>query len=365
MLVVSCGGSGSDGSDGENSDSEGAGVGGGDELEANGSEAENAEVIDAELVPVSGCLVTASAVDLTPIWKGQVPRLAVIVSRDDQAIYTTQPAGVDFTGDGAFSDVDVELGTAYRYSIETIDSDGNRSEAVPCGSGQLLAQSSDIVCGVRVSDTGLPEVSWDGVLLVQEVAILRNGAEIERDVTAPFVDTGAVVGAASAYSIMVTDSTDQGREEQLVDCGEATPNVADAGGTFDLAGAIAASDNFLSPFQYVQLEPICPGCAASAELYLVPSSPDPTVHTVDQVWIGGTASSERDQLWMIDPLVVAEALDDAQRSGSNITYTIDVDTGLVREWTIDGVGARYVCFEVDTAPLESRARDCGANIFTG
>ncbi len=365
VLLAACGGDG--GSDADGSVTTATTTTDGD-LEANGSEVEaidDDEVIDAELVPVSGCVVSASEIDLTPVWKGQAPGLAVIVSRDDQPIYTTQPAAADSTGEGAFGDVEVEIGVAYRYSIETVDRDGNRSESVPCGSGQLLAQSSDVACGVRVSDAGLPEVSWEGVLLVQQVAVLRNGDEVGTDATTPFVDINAPVGAASSYSIVVSDSTDQGREEQTIDCGDAAPNVADAGGTVDLAGAIEASNNFLSPFQYVQLEPICPDCASTAELYLVPSSADPTIHAVDKVWIGGTESNDRDEPWMIDPLTVAEVLGEAQRSGSNVTYTIDFDTGLVREWTIDGVGARYLCFEVDTAPLEARSRDCGANIFTG
>ncbi len=312
-------------------------------------------------MPVSGCVVKASEFDLTPVWKGQGAGLAVIVSRDGEAIYTTSPRAADASGDDAFSDVDVEIGTAYSYQVVVVDADGNESEPVSCGSGQLLAQSSDVACGVRVSDVGLPEVSWDGVLLVQQVAVLRDGVEIAADTTTPFVDSEAPPDAVSSYSIAVSDATGQGRVDQTVECGEATPNVAETGGVYDLAGAIEASRSFMSPYQYVRLEPICPGCRGTAELYLTPAAGG--VHVIEQAWVDGVAVDRLDQLWMLDPLTVAATLDEAQRSGSSITFDIDVDTGLVREWTIDGVGARYDCVEIDTAPLESRDRDCTIGIF--
>ncbi|MEZ5227696.1 MAG: hypothetical protein R2710_13790 [Acidimicrobiales bacterium] len=361
VLLASCGGDG--GSDSAGSDvttDEGDNEG---ELDASGSEGEPVEIVTGELEPVSGCYVTASEVDLTPVWAGQAPGLAVAVSRDDQVIYTTQPADADTNGTGAFSDVDVELGTAYRYSVETIDADGNRSEAMSCGSGQLLAQSGEIACGVRVSDVGLPEVSWDGVLLVQKVTVLRNGTEVGSDVTSPFADIEAPVGAASEYSIVVADSTDQGRAEQTIACGEATPNVAEAGGTFDLAGAIEASDNFPSPYQYVRLQPICPGCDDTIELYLVPSTTEPTGHEVAQAWANGSATDPTGQQWAFDPLDAASVIDEAQRAGAEVTYEIDIDTGLVRSWTIDGVGVKYECVEVDTAPIDMRDRACTVGIF--
>ncbi len=357
-FLAACGGSGSSDSS-ENTDSSVTTLAD-TELEATGEDAESAAAVDAELTPISGCFVKASELDLTPVWAGQLPGLAAVVSRDGEEIYTTAAASADSSGNDAFSDVDVELGRSYAYSIQTIDADGNLSEPVACGSGQLLAQSSEIACGIRVSDAGLPEISWQGVLLVQEVAVLRDGTEIDADVNSPFVDTRAPADASSSYSIVVTDATDQGRESQTIECGTATPNVADAAGSFDLAGAIESASNFLSPFQFVVLEPLCSGCSGTVELYLVPGDTD---HVVDQVWIGGSASSERGELWMIDPLAVATRLADAERSGSVVTYDIDIDTGLVRSWTIDGVGARYECFEVDTRPLDMRTRECTANIF--
>ena len=320
---------------------------------------------EIELAPVAGCQVQAGELDLTPVWAGQNQGLAVVVSRDGVELFTTEPATRAATGNGAFSDVDVQLGETYAYSVVTVDLDGNRSEAVPCGSGQLLAQRSDVACGVRISDAGFPEVSWEGVLLVQEVAVLRDGSEVDADVTSPFVDSSAPSDGSSSYSIVVADSTDQGRETQTIDCGEVTLDVADVGGASELANAIAASDNFPSPFQYVVLEPICPDCSGTAELYLTPGDADPTVHETDQVWFDGTPSNDRGERWMIDPLIVAETLEEAQQNGSTITYDIDRDTGLIRSWTIDGVGARYECFEVDTRPIDMRTERCTSNLFTG
>lgn len=340
----------------------------GDETPAGDATAADADLPDPseiELAPVAGCQVQAGELDLTPVWAGQNPGLAVIVSRDSEEIFTTQPAARAASGNGAFSDIDVQVGETYAYSVVAVDLDGNRSEAVPCGSGQLLAQSSEVACGVRISDAGFPEVSWQGVLLVQQVSVLRDGTEIDADVPSPFVDSSAPVEGSSTYSIVVSDSTDQGRETQTIDCGEVTPNVTDIGGTTELAGAIAASDNFPSPFQYVTLEPICPGCSGSAELYLTPGDVDPTVHETDLVWISGSPSNDRGEPWMIDPLTVADTLNDAQRNGSTITYDIDRDTGLIRSWTIDGVGARYECLEVDTRPIDMRTERCASNLFTG
>ncbi len=363
LAVASCGGSGSEGSDddataGDVSTTE---VEGGTELVAEGSDGEPVDPSDVTLAPVTGCFVTASEVDLTPIWAGQAPGLAVIVSRDDTEIYTTQPALSNTTGASAFSDVDVELGKAYAYSVEAIDSTGEKSEPVPCGSGQLLAQSGDIACGLRVSDAGLPEISWQDVLLVQKVAVVRDGTEIETDVTSPFVDTGAPPETISSYAIVVTDSTEQGREPQTIECGEATPNIGDSIGAVDLAGSIEASNNFLSPYQYVKLEPICPACSGTAELYLTPGSEN---HQIEKVWVNGSPSNDLDQPWMIDPLSVASTLSAAEKSGGVITYDIDIDTGLIREWSIDSVGARYLCFEVDTAPLDMRSKECTIGVFT-
>lgn len=334
------------------------------EVDASG-DADLPDPSEIELAPVAGCQVRAGELDLTPVWAGQNPGLAVVVSRDGEELFTTQPASREASGNGAFSDVDVQLGETYVYSVLAVDLDGNRSEAVPCGSGKLLAQRSDVACGVRISDAGFPEISWEGVLLVQEVAVLRDGTEVDADVTSPFVDGSAPTDGPSTYSIVVADSTDQGRETQAIDCGDVTPNVADVGGVTELASAIAASDNFPSPYQYVILEPICPDCSGTAELYLTPGDVDPTVHETEQVWIGGSPSNDRGELWMIDPLIVADALNEAQRNGSTITYDIDRDTGLIRSWTIDGVGARYECLEVDTRPIDMRTERCASNLFTG
>ncbi len=327
------------------------------------TDAADAEGVEPVIGALTGCVVQASDVSLTPVWRGQNPGMAVVIRRDGAVVYTTDPAPAQPNEEGAFSDVGVKVGVTYNYEVQAVAPDGTETESVSCGAGRLLTPAADLTCGVRISDEGLPEISWDASTIGLSFAVFRDGREIASGATPPFIDQGAPVEVGSEYSITASDSTDQGRPAQSAVCGSATPTLAETGGSLDLAVALDQARSFPSPYQYVVLTPICAGCTGDVELYLKPSPEDPIVHTVAQVWRNGVPAELGNDVWMIDPLVVPSLLVDAQRSGSDITYDIDLGTGLVRSWTIDGVGASYTCLEVDTRPIDLRSTRCEANLL--
>jgi hypothetical protein len=315
-------------------------------------------------VKLTSCTVKAGEIDLTPIWSGQPAGFAVAVIRDGKEIYRTPPAAEGETGEGAFSDVSVDIGTNYSYSVVAIGPGGTPGASTECGSAELVSDGPALRCSVSLSDSGLPEVRWENALVVQAVAVRRDGIEIATGATSPFIDETGAPQTAASYSILATDTTGQGRPAVSVECGSVAPTGGEDG-SLDLAVAMERSNSFPSPYQYVVLAPVCPGCSGTAELYLVPSTDVPTAHVVDRVWIDGSQSSERGAVWMVDPLTVPALLLEALRAGRQVVYEIDQGTGLVRSWTIDGSGANYQCLEVDTRPIDMRASRCEANLFPG
>ncbi len=329
-----------------------------------GDGAQQAALAAGDLRPLSGCVVRASAIDLTPVWNGQQVGAVIAVSRDGVEIFRTDPISAEDGAQGAFGDVGVEVGATYAYSVQAVADDGTMSEPTSCGSGQLLAPETELSCGVRLSDAGLPEITWDAGLVVQSIAILRDGVEIATGVGSPFVDEGAPIGQAAVYSVVATDTSDQGRAPVTVECGDVTADIQQAS-SVDLAVAVDRSLTYLSPFQYVTLTPVCPGCTGTVELYLVPSITDSAIHEVDQVWVNGAPSADRSPNYMVDPLTVASMLVEAEANGQAVVYEVDQATGLVKSWTIDGVGARYQCLEIDTRAIDMRSTRCELNLFIG
>lgn len=142
--------------------------------------------------------------------------------------------------------------------------------------------------------------------------------------------------------------------------GEPTTASLTAGDTADLEQAIRSSADVNGPYGYVSLEPLCIDCPPDAivQLYLVPSTDDPETRQPEQAWANGEEIGFEGAAWGIDPVDVPQLLLEAIGAGSDVGWTIHPGTFLVDSWTIDGVGARYFCYQVDTASLDLRDRDC-------
>lgn len=141
---------------------------------------------------------------------------------------------------------------------------------------------------------------------------------------------------------------------------EPTTTGLTPGDTADLEQAIRSIADVNGPYGYVSLEPLCVDCAPDAvvQLYLVPSADNPETRVTQQAWSDGEEIGFDGAAWAIDPVLVPQLLLEAIGAGSDVGWTIHPGTFLVDAWTIDGVGARYFCYQVDTASLDLRAKDC-------
>ena len=267
---------------------------------------------------------------------------------------TGLPAG------GAYADPTAEAGSVYRYSVQTIAADGDRSEPAPCGEGRLPDDGIGMSCNVTVDEFGWPVVRWEVEGSVR-VLVLRDGILLEPESTtfsSPYVDRSAPVGQISAYRVELP-------EGDGVSCGSAEVRSPPEGSPVLQQAATDNVADYPGPFQYVTLEPVCTTCDGQVvELYLVPDPAEVARHQVEKVWMDGVEITTSG-VWALDPLFVAHELLSAEAAGAAIEWTIDGPTGLVREWSIGGEGAQLVCIEVDTRPIDLRDERCGrANLLS-
>lgn len=139
------------------------------------------------------------------------------------------------------------------------------------------------------------------------------------------------------------------------------PVEPEPGALAELEQAGRSSVEVSGPYAYVTLIPVCEGCGdgVGAQLYLIPSDEDPLVRTLDSLWVDGEPSEPRaEDLWAIDPARVPDRLIRAIGEGRDVRWEIDPITLMVRSWSIDGVGATYSCYQIDTASIERRDKDC-------
>ncbi|MFT7601774.1 MAG: hypothetical protein ACI8TP_004736 [Acidimicrobiales bacterium] len=257
-------------------------------------------------------------------------------------------------GSGGHADRTAAAGTSHTYEVQGVGPGGARSDAITCGAAELAAAVGEVACSVSADDFGWPVVRWESVESIQ-VIVLRDGVALESDAVdfaSPHVDRTVPNGAEVQYSIRISGGAQ-------IPCGSATV-ATEPTGSADLQQI--ATDNvesYSGPFEYVTVSPICDGCdAAPVEIYLVPDLVDIARHEVEIAWIDGSPTSETGP-WLIDPLFVAHELLEAEAAGSEVTYAIDAETGLITRWTIDGRGAELLCFEIDTRPIEMRTDRCG------
>ena len=137
-------------------------------------------------------------------------------------------------------------------------------------------------------------------------------------------------------------------------------SIVEPPATAELDQAIRSAVEVSGPYGYLTVTPICDGCDPGAEvqLYLTPSAADALVRVPTKAWIDGAESTVPDEIWAVDPVAVPELLLAAIDAGQGVDWTIDGSTFLVRSWSIDGIGATYPCYQVDTAPLDLRSKDC-------
>ncbi len=171
--------------------------------------------------------------------------------------------------------------------------------------------------------------------------------------TATEVSSAADAGAETVASDAVPTAT-----TEFV--GEPATTALAAGNTADLEQAMRSSADVNGPYGYVSLEPLCNDCPPDAivQLYLVPSAENPERRQTERAWTNGDEIGFDGASWAIDPVDVPQMLIEAMGAGSEVGWTIHPGTFLVNAWTIDGVGARYFCYQVDTASLDLRERDC-------
>ncbi len=328
----------------------------------------------------TSCSVVSDGFALTTVWEAADPAAPVAVLRDGVEIHlspptavgaetnellnarkaehgeptTDQPADDALAVEAGFADLTAEANETHEYSVQAVGSDGNRSDPVDCGKGTLDASDVEVTCSVEVDEFGWPVVRWQTTGAVR-VVVTRDGAALEPDAvtfSSPHTDRSAPADQQLTYALTVPGS-------DPIDCGQVTLDDVPAGSSDLQAAATDNANSYQGPFQYVTFEPICATCEnQTVELYLVPDPGSPARHVVETVWVDGVEAPFPGP-WLIDPLLVAGLLLEAEDNGQEMAYSIDPATGIIEQWTIAGEGAVLLCLEVDTRPIDMREDRCG------
>lgn len=197
-----------------------------------------------------------------------------------------------------------------------------------------------------------------------EAADTTTSTEAESDVDAE-VDADADIEAET--DAMGEDDTDPpagsvDEEEPAEVAGD--PVETDSGVTIDdpaLAAAYEAgrSGDLGLPFLYITADQDCDGCAETVSLYYVPSEEKASVLVLAAAYEDGTeidTAAVDPTLLVRDPRFIAEQL--AAAGATEADYSIDVVSGLVTSWTIDGNTVTLRCLQVDTRPVDLRSEVC-------
>lgn len=210
-------------------------------------------------------------------------------------------------------------------------------------------------------------VSLDGSLVLTKAGqdyVSAAGGAIEQPVVTGFVNGFSDYAAPAdprAYALRIDGG---GVDAVEVDCGEAgisgevaaqtstTVPAAPIGG--DLGRAEEVFENAaVSPFAYLRVVAICPGCpSAPIDLQMSPSSGGGVSHLFDPPLSQQAGSPATGAI--VNPFEIHQVLQAAEADGKDVTYVLDPLSGLPTQWTIDGVGGQILCFEVDTAPPDLR-----------
>ena len=158
------------------------------------------------------------------------------------------------------------------------------------------------------------------------------------------LDPGASPGGTYHYTVRL-GMNPAGVEE--MDCGTIEVPTA-VTGTEELTQARTIYQSIgIGPYEYVSFELICDGCPNSV-----------WDGAGEHATFGGEADWEivdrEGQLAVTEiplavyPDIVHRVLIDAIALGADVEYTIDRASGVPVQWTIDGVGIRYLCVNFDT-----------------
>ncbi len=160
------------------------------------------------------------------------------------------------------------------------------------------------------------------------------------------VDSSASPGASYHYTAKLGFNAADAEE---IDCGtiEVPETVAGAGELLQAEAVYHAIG--LGPYEYVTFEMICDGCPnnvwdGAGEHATFGGEADWEI--VDRE--GQLAASEIPLA--VYPDTVHQVLIDAIAAGSGVEYVMDRASGIPIEWTIDGVGIRYLCVNFETRP---------------
>lgn len=328
----------------------------------------------------TSCSVVSDGFALTTVWEAGDPSAPVAVLRDGVEIHlaaptavgaetnellnarkaehgeptTDKPADDALAVEGGFADLTAEANQTHEYSVQSVGADGNRSDPIDCGEGMLDASGVEVSCSVEVDEFGWPVVRWQATGAVR-VVVNRDGSALEPDAvtfSSPHTDRSAPADQQLAYTLTLPGS-------DTIECGQVTLDELPIGSSDLQAAATDNANNYQGPFQYVTFEPICATCEnQTVELYLVPDPGSPARHVVETVWVDGVETTFPGP-WLVDPLLVASLLLEAEENGQPTDYSIDPATGIIEQWTIGGEGAMLLCLEVDTRPIEMRDDRCG------
>ncbi len=223
----------------------------------------------------------------------------------------------------------------------------------------VVAEGQDLFQVEFVSLDGSPTLTKAGQDYVAEA-----GGSIDQPVATGFVNGFSDYAAPvdpRAYSLRVDGG---GADAVEVACGEAgisgqapaqpgtTVPAAPIGG--DLGRAEEVFENAaVSPFAYLRIVAICPGCPSGPiDLQMSPSSGGGVSHLFDPPLSQQAGSPATGAI--VNPFEIHQVLQAAEDAGQDVSYTLDPLSGLPTQWTIDGVGGQILCFEVDTAPPDLR-----------
>lgn len=334
----------------------------------------------------TSCSAVADGFAITTVWEAADPTAPVAVLRDGVEIHLSPataisvetnellnarkaehgeptadvPADDPLEVEVGFADLTAEADKTHQYSVQAVGTDGNRSDLIDCGEATLDASDVEVSCSVEVDGFGWPVIRWQTTGAVR-VVVNRDGAALEPDAvtfSSPHTDQSAPANQALVYTLVVP-----GRD--AIECGQVTLDELPSGSSELQAVATDNANTYQGPFQYVTLEPICETCEKqTVELYLVPDPGSPARHVVETVWVDGVESSFPGP-WLVDPLLVANLLLEAEENGQEIAYEVDPATGIITQWTVAGEGAVLLCIEVDTAPIDLRDDRCGGTNLLG
>lgn len=223
--------------------------------------------------------------------------------------------------------------------------------ALPAGYSAAIVSGDETITTIRARRF---EVSSTVQTVVVErlstYAVVQSGeAELSRylDPLAPSKERSYILVALAEGERALSSDCGSAGSQNFGGAGEQVGDVAQG----DLANAAGVfSNNVIGPYAYLTATAICDGCGSeSFQLGMVPGGSyghefSPSLD--DQT---GNASGG-----ILNPFGIYEILSSAEQDGKDVEYIVDPLVGVVVSYTIDGVGAKISCFEVDTAPSDLR-----------